>query len=207
MYSTVTKYQQTIIGSISQQDVNEYEWLLNNVRQASTVSYQQKYRNFWVMNRARLRSGFYATYFGALNAARTQGPMLSNLCQSLYQSSTRSNGQQSLQFSFATKLLHVASPQLPIYDSHVVRFYLFQEPDTKQSLQARINSLIAFHDFLIKEYARVINSGQLASAIAAFRQRFSPQHHTDEKIIDWLIWGFVGVADGGALLNSRIAYV
>jgi hypothetical protein len=46
----------------------------------------------------------------------------------------------------------------------------------------------------------------LATAIAEFRQRFNPQQHTDEKIIDWLVWKFVALADKGALLNGQIVY-
>ena len=49
-------------------------------------------------------------------------------------------------------------------------------------------------------------NGLLAPAIAAFRERFHPQHHTDEKIVDWLIWALVGLADEGALLDGRIVY-
>jgi hypothetical protein len=31
--------------------------------------------------------------------------------------------------------------------------------------------------------------------------------HSDEKIVDWLIWALVGLADGGALLKEQISYV
>jgi hypothetical protein len=33
----------------------------------------------------------------------------------------------------------------------------------------------------------------LAKSILEFRKRFKPEGHTDEKIIDWLIWKFVGL--------------
>jgi hypothetical protein len=95
---------------------------------------------------------------------------------------------------------------LPIYDSLVARFFLFEAPSSDRPVEERITKLTAFHDFLGTEYARVIKGGQLASAIAAFRQRFNPQQHTDEKIIDWLIWTLVSLADRGALLKSQIVY-
>ena len=206
MYSVITTFQNQIIGSISPPYVAEYEWLRQNVGQANTASYQRRYRTFWVMR--GVSSNFYTSYFAALSAAASQPPTLSGLCQTLSLSSTRKDGTQTLQFSFATKLLHVVQPQIPIYDSRVCRFYLFQQqPPMKLTPQQKTSRLIAFHSFLIAEYARVITSGKLAPAIAAFRNRFNPQMHGDEKIVDWLIWALVGLADSGALLNGAITYL
>ncbi len=206
MYSVITTYQQAIIGSISSQDTNEYEWLRQNVAQANNASYQRRYRKFWVMR--GVSRNFYVSYFAALSAAINQPPTIGSLCQILSVSSTRSNGTQTIQFSFATKLLHMVQPQLPIYDTRVCRFYLFQQqPPTKMSPQQKTNRLINFYNFLIAEYARVINGNMLSTAIAAFRQQTNnPQLHTDVKVVDWLIWGFVGLADTGALLNGQVAY-
>src|SRR6266404_1285514 len=206
MYSVIATFQQQIIGSISPSYVAEYEWLRQNVGQANTSSYQRRYKTFWVMR--GVSNNFYTSYFAALSAAPSQPPTLNGLCQALSLSSTRRNGTQTVQFSFATKLLHLVQPRFPIYDSRVCRFYLFQQQlPTKLTPQRKMSRLIAFHNFLIAEYARVINSGQLAPAIAAFRQHFNPQMHSDEKIVDWLIWALVGLADSGALLNGRISYV
>ncbi|HLH01096.1 MAG TPA: hypothetical protein VKX49_32635 [Bryobacteraceae bacterium] len=204
MYAVIDKFRQSIIGAIDPSYVTEYEWLLQNIGQATSPAYQQRYKNQWAMNRARLSNSFYATYFGLLQQKTAQP--LSTLCQTLYQSSARSNGTQSLQFSFATKLLHTLNPRLPIYDSRVARFFLFDEPQTTAPLQQRISTLIDFHNFLVQEYARVLSLDLLAQAIADFRQRFTPRQHTDEKIIDWLIWGLVVCADKGMLLNGQIAY-
>ena len=206
MYSVINTYQQAIISAIPRRDVAEYDWLVQNVAQANTQSYQRRYSRFWLMG--RVPGNFVLPYFAALSVAIQQPPPLGNLCQTLSQYSTRSNGVQTLQFSFATKLLHMVQPQLPIYDSRVCRFYLFeQNPPTKQSLQQRTNRLLGFYSFLSAEYARVINGNLLSNAIAAFRQHFQPQQHSDVKIVDWLIWALVGLADDGALLKRQIVYV
>jgi hypothetical protein len=204
MYSVICTFQQTIISSISPQEVTNYDRLRQNVGQANTAAYQQLYRDFWGMNVAQLSIGFYTTYFEFLKATTT--PTLANLCQALYDSSARRDGTRTLQFSFATKLLHTLNPHLPIFDSKVARFYLFEPPSSDRPAPERIGKLTVFHGFLKAEYERVINSSQLATAIDAFHQRFNPQQHTDEKIVDWLIWKLVNLADGGALLNGQIVY-
>lgn len=204
MYSVIRTVQQTIVDSIDPWEVAEYDWLRETTGQSGTASYQQRYKNFWGMNVAQLSSPFYTTYFEFLSA--TAMPTPTDLCQILYESSTRRDGRQTLQFSFATKLLHTINPRLPIYDSLAARFFLFEAPSSDRPVNERIKKLIEFYDFRGTEYARVIKGGQLTFAIAAFRQQFNPRQHTDEKIIDWLIWALVNLADRGALLTNQIVY-
>jgi hypothetical protein len=204
MYDLINQFAQTVVGTIPPEHVTDYEWLLQNVGQASTPDYQRRYRRFWAMNAAQLSPAFYTAYFSALSAAMNPSPSLSSIAQTLHAVSARQNGQKSLQFSFATKLLHMTKPHSPIYDSQVTAFYFFQEAST--DLQQRISGLVAFYGFLTREYARVLNSGLLASAIQEFRLRLNPQHLTDEKIVDSLIWAFVALLRKGALPKGQVIY-
>ena len=124
MYAVIDRYQQAIIASIPPACVNDYEWLMQNVAQANAQLYQRRYSQFWVMG--RVPGAFVAPYFAELTAAIQQPPTLHGLCQRLSPYATRQNGVETLQFSFATKLLHTIQPELPIYDSRVSRFYLFE---------------------------------------------------------------------------------
>ena len=207
MYALICKNQQLILTAIEKdKGVPAYELLVSNIGRANDPQYQDKYKDFWMMKRAHLGSSFDRAYFSALNPNQPM-PSLRNLCQVLYQF-PRLRGDQALQFSFATKLRHMLNRQLPIYDDRVASFYLFQAPpalwcksvlSANLRLRQRINGLIVFHNFLIHEY-RVVSSGVLAGAIAAFRQRFNdPRQHTDVKIIDWLIYEFVRLANQGKI--------
>ena len=100
----------------------------------------------------------------------------------IYKIPTNKSGRQSLQISFATKLLHMVNPTTPIYDSMVAAFYFFDEPGRKQPLQL------------------------LSPAIQSFRRRFSPQHFTDEKVIDSLLWAFVSLLRNGAVVQGTVVY-
>src|ERR1700730_14935071 len=83
----------------------------------------------WLQRLACMCKRLATAYFGALNAAISHTPTLRSVAQTLHAASTNSNGRQSLQFSFATKLLHMTNQQLPIYSSEVAAFYFFQEPE------------------------------------------------------------------------------
>jgi len=204
MYSIICRNQKAILNGIRQSDdVDEYEWLIKTVSSQSwPADFEGRYKAFWVMG--RVSGGYYPPYFQALGAARTQPPNLGQLCRALYPFSTRKkkNSQQTiqtLQFSYPTKLCHMVNANLPIYDTRVARFYLFQEPSTDWPFPTRINAYVAFYGFLKNEYARILNRNLLKPAIDAFKQKFNPKQHTEEKVIDWLIWKFVDLADKGQI--------
>jgi len=46
----------------------------------------------------------------------------------------------------------------------------------------------------------------LAPAIRHFRIEFDPQHFTDEKVIDSLIWGYVSLLRNGGIINGHVQY-
>lgn len=122
MYDLINLFAQTVVGAIPQDHVTEYEWLLQN---ATAPDYQKRYGDYWVMGGAFLSPAFRAAYFQELSAATTQTPNLTLLAQKLHVASANSKGRRSLQFSFATKLLHMTDQQLPIYSSEVAAFYFF----------------------------------------------------------------------------------
>ena len=206
MYDLINQFAQTVVSTISPEHATDYEWLLQNAGQAGLPDYQKRYRRFWAMNAAQLSPAFYSAYFSTLTAALSRPTTISIVAQTLHAASARHNGQKSLQFSFATKLLHMTNQHSPIYDSQVADFYFFQEPKVQTDLQRRIDNLMAFHGFLAEEYSRVIKGGLLASAIQEFRLRLNPQCFTDEKIVDSLIWAFVALLRKGAVPKKQIIY-
>jgi hypothetical protein len=206
MYSLINQYAGTILGTIARNHVTEYDWLLQNIAQVNEQDYQRRYRAYWAMNAAQLSPDFYTAYFAALDEARDRALTLDVLSRRLYDASARRDGSRSLQFSFATKLLHMANPHLPIYDSKVAGFFFFRAAPGDLPLDQRISRLVTFHGFLTQEYARVLNDRLLAVAIEPFRQQLQPQHFTDEKCIDSLLWAFVTLLEGGGLPNRQIVY-
>ena len=159
------------------------------------------------MNPAQLCPDFYAAYFQLLQN-QIQNPIgLAVLTDQLYQVPTHQNGRQSLQFSFVTKLAHMVNSHAPIYDSLIAAFYFFQPPSRRQSVEQRTARLVGFHDFLVREYRRVLEHGLLTPAICHFRREFNSQHFTDEKVIDSLIWGYVSLLWNGGLFNDQVQYL
>lgn len=207
MYSAIEKSRSFIINALTDENVRQYEWLLRNLGSADTPEYQKLYKSFWTTYPARLSDHFYQKYFELLSARACNPMTVSELCKVVSKASARRDGSEmTLQFSFATKLMHMFNPHLPVYDSRIASFYFFLEPSGQLPIAVRIDRLARFHAFLIDEYPRITREGLLARSIEAFKGKFKPQNHTDEKIVDWLIWKFVSLANNGALLEGRIAY-
>ena len=193
MYDLINQHAEQIVGATEVDLIKSYEWLCQN---PTHDEYQTKFRNFWAMGGAHLNARFYPVYFDLLNSERTKQPsedfekLLADIARKLYDASEDSNGRKSIQFSFATKLVHTLDPHLPVYDSNVAEFFFFAGP-TKNGAEERLGEYINFYKFLIGEYERVIRDGLLMPAMTLFRSKCAPQHWTDEKVIDSLIWAFV----------------
>jgi len=213
MYSVIDQNRDAILKVLEREEKNEkalskYEWLVQSVRQEPWPTYSDGstfegvYTSFWVIQ--GVGSAFRTEYFKRLKAGCNQTPEIAQICTDLLPLSTRKKKGseetiQTLQFSFPSKLCHMLDPHFPIYDSNVQRFYLYQEPPRKLPFKERINGLVAFHSFLIDEYARILTKNLLKEPIEEFKQKFKPQQHSDEKIVDWLIWAFIEWVDEGAL--------
>ncbi len=201
MYDLINANSGTVLQSIDPKTVSGYYWLVQNLPQVATQQFQNKYAKYWGMQYPN--QAYRKVYFQTLQASILNPPSLSVLTKSLYNTPVNKKGQSN-QFSFATKLLHMADRHSPIYDLRVAAFYFFAEPDT----QRRVAACLAFHAFLVKEYGRVLNQGLLTQTIQAFRQQFpkEEQNFTDERIIDVLIWAYVGLLQKGVLISGQIAY-
>ncbi len=194
-----------VIGEKCAEHVTEYDWLIENLNKSTTSEYQARYRRFWNMNAAFLSNAYCSAYFERLNTLSEIPLDAAVLAKDLYDVPTNSKGRQTIQFSYATKLIHMKDQTLPIYDSFVCKFYFWQVGNNR-TVEQKIQELAGFYAFLVKEYARVISQGLLERPIEAFRKRFEPRFFTDQKIIDSLIWAYTRLLAKGELIDGQFTY-
>lgn len=73
-------------------------------------------------------------------------------------------------------------------------------------VHVHIGKYNSFIDFMKNEALRIIGNGLLRNSINAFKAQFKLRTFTDEKIIDSLIWAFVKVCRGGAIVRGTISF-
>lgn len=196
LYEEINDNIDHILRTVGPTHVAQYDWLIQNIHQVTEPEYQRRYKAFWRLSGAGLSQTYCHAYFQFLQAGLNNNVLhLNNLAHELYEIPINTN-RQALQFSFCTKLCHMLNREMPIYDSRIRTFYNFVEPLRRLPVGQRIAGYVQFHQFLINEYNRVLNEGLLAPSIQAFRQHLGPQHFTDIKVIDSLIWAFINYQEG-----------
>jgi hypothetical protein len=197
MYSSIEKHIQPIIRDQKLgAAVQSYAALLSQVSRTNVthdLEFQRDYRQFWALNAARLDTDRIRDYFDLLEAEK-HGPFrgIDAIVRDLAARSALTGENPTLQFSFASKLLHMLYPENPVYDSLVAAFY-FYTPPTGASFERKLRSLLDFYEFLQSEYYRVISGSLLGNA-------------SDQKVVDFLIWTYVRLLRRGAQRGGTLLY-
>lgn len=211
MYRLINKNCDAVLAKLRRvNDVSHYleiQRMLREVDVSADKQFQRKYRAYWRMNVARLNDAFYARYFGLLESLK--GAEITDIDKVVRQIVAQSNDgeRRSLQFSFATKLVHTLDQRAPVYDRFVAAFYFFAAPSSGDAFDRRLGRLLAFYGFLRAEYARVIRDGLLDVSMRRFRDRFLVNEaFPDERVVDLLLWGFVSMLRTGVQQQGKVLY-
>jgi len=212
MYNLINNNIDKVLQCLDRdKDVKPYVNLIcrfNDTNVSADLDFQREYRKYWQLNAARLNDKFCAAYFDLLEKSKQDENMtVKSVVQRLYEIPAHDDGLPSLQFSFSTKLVHMIDHKLPIYDSRVAAFYFFQIGPTNESCSDKLDRHMKAYNFLIEEYERILQHRLMDYSIEQFRLKFGlAQEYTDNKIIDTIIWGFVGFMQKGAVSDREVIF-
>ena len=215
MYSLINQHVEPLLDGLSKgtpstpPHFEEYCWLFERLQQGDVTTdtdFQRRYKAFWSMNVARLDKSYLAEHFRFLEQHKLErpAPSVEAVARHLYAFPTGTDGRKTLQFSFASKLVHMISPAMPVYDRMVEHFYFL--PNGSETGLDRLGKLMKSYDFLVGEHRRIIGANLLQEGIDACRRRFPNANLTNEKIIDSLIWSFVSKLQSGWVRDGQVAY-
>ena len=124
MYRLINQQIETLLQQINRQnDLQRYIWLMQTLPDVDVTSdseFQRVYRRYWQLNPARLSPqcrSLFSIYYQISEMQTEIG--IEAVARHLLKFPTRRDGGHTLQFSFATKLVHVLRPDRPVYDSTV----------------------------------------------------------------------------------------
>jgi hypothetical protein len=210
MYALINAHVSELLGTIASDDISDYVWLLRELHAGDVrqdEKFQQTYCSYWALNGAGLGQAFRSAYFARLEAEKRSmdSPAVDKVAGALYDIPVAKD-KKALQFSFASKLVHMVNPRLPVYDRAVEKFY-FLPRSYSGTPDEKLLNLMQSYRFLLGEYGRVLNGGLLDPSIQAFRRRFKlSADYSDEKIIDTLIWKFVPFLGKGAIRDGTVVF-
>ena len=212
MYQFINDNIALVMGTvIRKRDIDPY-LVLAEMFNAGSVShnneYQAVYRTYWQLNAARLSDSFCKHYFRVMEDCRHADRLsIGNVIEALYNVPSNAKGRKTIQFSFATKMLHTVNNALPVYDNLVGDFYFLPQIKPSWKYSKKLTACMHAYDFLLREHKRVLDNGLLSESICKFRERFElPTTYTDQKIIDTVLWRFSAYAWTGAIMNGKMQY-
>jgi hypothetical protein len=119
----------------------------------------------------------------------------SDVAKRLYQFK-RIKGDNSLQFSFTTKLMHTVNNAYPIYDSEASRVFNFTRPDEKD-YEKRLKNYVMQYNEISKTYKAILSNNLLDSTLKLFDETFKNNNLPNVKKIDFVFWS------GGKILKNK----
>jgi hypothetical protein len=165
-----------------EESVRVYEWLEIHKEKPESLVFQFVFRSFYRIDNAGLTPDWKLRYFEFLSQGERS---LKTILEGLYHIPTKKK-VKSLQFSFATKLLHTLDTSLPIYDSKVAE--LLGLPVKKgKDFAANLSTCIAVYERLQETQQELLSDEGIRNQIAALKDRYNSQI-SDEKALDFLLW-------------------
>lgn len=211
MYDLINCNINRLLETVDRSDLDPYVWMireLHNRDVSQHQEFQQQYSSYWALNGAGLGQRFRGAYFSLLEQAKCspEHATVEGITRKLYEVPINAKEQKALQFSFASKLVHMVNPRLPVYDRMVESFYFLPRSYTGTP-EKKLANLMRSYQFLVNEYDRVLREGLLFPAINELRRRFQlPADYSDRKMIDTLIWKVVPFLESGAIRDGSVVY-
>ena len=158
------------------------EYIKGNI--LNNFVFQFVFRSYYKLDGAGLSDKIKNHFFKLLSDKQTN---LETILTELYAIPTLRN-RNTIQFSFATKLLHTINNDLPIFDSEVGK--IFNIGVSGVGRDARTASCVKIYDSLKIYYIELKKEEKIREIIIKLRQKFNvnAEKVSDTKILDFIIW-------------------
>src|SRR5471030_2510640 len=154
MYDLISRNFAQLLRTIDRADIDQYLWMIRELPNRDVTrdgEYQKEYCSYWRLNGAGLGQGFRNQYFLLLEQAKHSPghPAVDWVARKLYEHPVNSTEKKALQFSFASKLVHMINTRLPVYDRMVETFYFLPRSYTGKP-ENKLENLLVSYWFLVK---------------------------------------------------------
>jgi hypothetical protein len=179
-----------IIENIDQESVDVYNFLKTEFKKSNineNYLFQFVFRSFYRIDNAGLTPEFKKEYFKILEQNRNEKQFdFEKVLRRLYSFPNR-KGQNTLQFSFATKMFNTIDDIMPIYDSEVAKMFSMSRP-YQSEFEIKLDKYLDQLDKIQNGYEQIINQNLLPETIGLFDQVFKDNKLSEMKKLDFIFW-------------------
>jgi len=150
----------------------------NKVDVSKDDSFQREFNGFYRIRQRESR--FYEKYYFFMEANKNKEPNFERTLLYLY------NELGRVEASFSSKLIATINPDLPIWDSIVLKNLNFISP--KYYSKNRIKETINLYEKIVQWYQNFISAEHGKNIIEIFNKNYPEAKITDTKKIDFVLW-------------------
>ena len=183
----IDEKQDDILSNLKLESIAVYSFLKNEYAKGNILNnlvFQFVFRSYYRLDNAGLSNEIKSRFFQLLAQKQIN---LGTILSELYEIPTL-KGKNTIQFSFATKLLHTIDNNNPIFASEVA---VLTKINIKGSdRDKKIYSCIEIYNSLEKLYAKLKKDDKIRKVISKFRSKFKvdDERISDTKVIDFIMW-------------------
>ena len=186
----IENYSSEIIENLEQESIDVYRFLkteFENSDVTKNLLFQFVFRSYYRMDNAGLTPEFKHEYFKILEENRNEKQFdFKKILKRLYLIQNR-KGQNTLQFSFATKLFNTIDDTLPIYDSEVAKMFSLSRP-YQSDFDIKLNKYLEQFDIIKNGYVQILKSNLIPKTNKLFDKQFANHGLTETKKLDFIFW-------------------
>ena len=167
--------------------LEKYQSIMDQYKNSKSISssdeFQKLFRSFYGMNRAGMSASCYKEYFCLLDEARVNNNFeFKFVLKSLFEKSGKKH------FSFTSKLLATANPNLPVWDSKVRRYLNFKFNLKFKNSFRDIDSCEHEYDRYCSWFKDFLKSDEATTLIHEFDKNMPNVKITKMKKVDLMFW-------------------
>jgi len=182
--------KEKIFNNFDRRSLDSYEFIMKRFEEKdgkvkNDEEFRRKFKLFYRLSPAHLGIQFEDKYFELLESGEED---LGRILRELYEKETLRKAK-TVQFSFATKLIHTLNPNRPIFDSKVKeRLNIEVRGNNKEE---KITSSIKAYQDLQEKITSLLEKSEIKKIISEFRNKFKTKGLTsDVKILDFILWSW-----------------
>ena len=153
--------------------------------------YKHIFKRYYGLNFAGLTPEFYEEFFEQLVIAKNKGFDIFRIAAALKAIKNKKD-QESLQFSFISKIGATVDPRLPIYDSRIVQIFGLSNRNGIKGHDNKLAILTDDYKVLKDKINRLLNEQQMNRLISEIEQKMGAIGYSlpEERICDLILWGY-----------------
>jgi hypothetical protein len=192
LIKTINDNKVAIINNLEHESIFVYQFLKEQFNSSENIAsdhlFHFVFRSFYRLDNAGLPPIFKKQFFLEMQSARNDSDIdINSICRRLYLFPNR-KGQNTLQFSFVTKLANMLDEKLPIYDSEVAAIYNFK-PSQSKNLDVKIDRLLNFYEELCQSYTNLVDHSDMQPVFELLHNSIEGSSNLSlAKQLDFIIW-------------------